>query len=404
MSNAASAFVRLCELLRDEHPPHGVLAIDLHLGEPRFDCSRSWLSSLGAEHGWSSYPPLGGTARLRQAYGAWLGRHFGVAAMLADGRLSTEPTPGSKQAIAALVDLVVRHRRERSGVKPVVVLPNPFYPTFVQAACHAGADIAWYDATGPALAGRVAAAAANAGARLAAIVLCHPASPSGDCLDAASLAALHGTARCHDVPLLVDECYIDVHDGTPPGGMLQAMREASHEADGLVVFHTLSKRSCAGGLRCGQVSGDPAWIARYAEFNRGCGVSPSWPICEAAAALWEDESHVLGLRHQVQRNWDIADDLLGGLPGYRRAVAGFFLWLPVEDDLRAARLLWSQCGLRVMPGTFLGMEDAAGRNPGARHVRVALVHPPALMHEALMRLRDFCESLERNGSLLVPAA
>jgi aspartate/methionine/tyrosine aminotransferase len=92
--------------------------------------------------------------------------------------------------------------------------------------------------------------------------------------------------------------------------MLQVLRENRDSSDGLVLLHTLSKRSCAGGLRCGQIAGDPAWVARYAEFNRGCGVSTSWPACEAAAALWADESHVEILRDQVQCNWDIADELL----------------------------------------------------------------------------------------------
>lgn len=404
MNNPTSAFVRLADLLRDAPPPRGVQVLDLHLGEPRFECARPWLASLGGDPGWQSYPPLGGTPRLRQAYDAWLDRHFGVGPMIAEGRMATEPTPGTKQAVATLIDLAVRRQRERSGRSPVVVLPNPFYPTYVQAARHAAADISWYEAMASDLPARVAAAAASAEGGLSAIVLCHPASPRGDCLDAGALTAILHTARAYDVPLLVDECYVDIHDGTPPAGMLKVLRERRFSADGLVVLHTLSKRSCAGGLRCGQLAGDPAWVARYAEFNRGCGVSPSWPACEAAAALWTDESHVESLREQVQCNWDVADELLSGLPGYRRSATGFFLWLPVADDRRAARELWSGHGVRTMPGTFLGAADAAGRNPGSGYLRAALVHPPDVMREALTRLRGSCESEARNGAVLTPTA
>ncbi len=89
----------------------------------------------------------------------------------------------------------------------------------------------------------------------------------------------------------------------------------------------------------------------------------------------------------LQCNWDLADEYLAAVPDYRRADAGFFLWLAVGDGEGIARRLWSEQGLRVMPGRYLCHEDAEGSNPGKAFVRIALVHQEPVMRQALLRLR-----------------
>ena len=116
----------------------------------------------------------------------------------------------------------------------------------------------------------------------------------------------------------------------------------------------------------------------------------SLPACEVAANLWSDEDHVARHRAAVRHNWKLADRHLGDLPGYRRPPAGFFLWLPVEDDERCALALWQKASLRAMPGRYLAHTDPDGRNPGMRHLRIALIHEPAKMETALRRL---CQTL-----------
>ena len=39
-----------------------------------------------------------------------------------------------------------------------------------------------------------------------------------------------------------------------------------------------------------------------------------------------------------------------------------------------------------MPGSYLGLDDAQGFNPGAGYLRVALVHDDATVAEALTRM------------------
>ncbi len=56
------------------------------------------------------------------------------------------------------------------------------------------------------------------------------------------------------------------------------------------------------------------------------------------------------------------------------------------DGEAAAKRLWAEAGLRVLPGAYMARPDAAGVNPGQPYIRVALVHEPAVVEEAMTRL------------------
>ena len=60
------------------------------------------------------------------------------------------------------------------------------------------------------------------------------------------------------------------------------------------------------------------------------------------------------------------------LPVYRPA-GSFYLWprTPMDDE-KFAQMLYARSHVRVLPGNYLGRDDA-GSNPGAGHVRIALV-------------------------------
>jgi N-succinyldiaminopimelate aminotransferase len=72
--------------------------------------------------------------------------------------------------------------------------------------------------------------------------------------------------------------------------------------------------------------------------------------------------------------------------GYYRPDGGFFLWLDVGDGEAAARRLWAEAAIKVLPGAYLGRKDGAGDNPGQSAIRVALVHDLATTEAALADL------------------
>jgi N-succinyldiaminopimelate aminotransferase len=383
MSGPTGAFARLRQLVRDLPAPPGLEPIQLQLGEARLGTPPPELAQLGAAEGWTRYPQLGGSAELRAAYSGWLDRRFGAGPALASGRVAIEPTPGSKQALAVAIALAVA--RVRGGGEPAVVMPTPFYPAYRVGAAAAGARAVHYRLTGEGDAAAVAAAVPAAGGPVAAVVVCNPGSPRGEILPPETLRQVGRIAAAAGAVLVVDECYTDSYTARRPPGYLSVADQAVPGP--FLVLHSLSKRSAAPGLRSGFLAGDPASVAGYADYNRECGVSSPQPVCAAAAALWSDDGHVARLRAALGRNWDLADELLAGLPGYRRADAGFFLWLPVPDDEVWARRLWRDHGLLAMPGRYLSAPDQDGVDPGIGHLRIALVHDPDRMREALTRLR-----------------
>ncbi|MEV4018542.1 aminotransferase class I/II-fold pyridoxal phosphate-dependent enzyme [Nonomuraea angiospora] len=379
-TSTPSAFDRLRALLAGISAPAGVTPIPLHLGEARLVTPPVDGRLLGDVTGWTRYPPLGGTPELRAAYTGWLERRFGahLGAAVREGSLAIEPSPGTKQAVAAAIALAVS-----AGVRspaPAVVLPNPFYPTYHAAVRAAGGRAIFY--------GHASEVAAAVAARrdVAAVVVCSPGNPRGETHAPDRVRAISAATRAAGALLIVDECYIDLVHGASAGGGFLASGLAG-EAGRFLVLHSLSKRSGMPGLRSGFVIGDPASVTAYANHNRTCGVSLAAPVCAVAARLWADDAHVARLRSAVSANWDVADELLGDLAGYRRAEAGFFLWFPVRDDEEAARLLWRAEAVTAMPGRYLGAATDGGTNPGAGHLRIALVHAPDRTREALTRVR-----------------
>jgi aspartate/methionine/tyrosine aminotransferase len=395
MYPARSAFDRLRGLLDGIAPPAGLPPIELQLGESRLQSGVIDPAVLADPAGWARYPQLGGTPELRAAYGQWLARRFGVQPGLSAGRIAIEPTPGSKQALAVVIALAVMSARGHGD--PAVILPNPFYPTYWAATEAVGARPVFYPTSDDMDATAIRAAVHTAGGRAAAIIVCNPGNPRGEIMPADALAELAKIAVAAGALLIVDECYTDLTFGlTAPGYLTVAEDTAAKDtgqAGPFVVLHSLSKRSGAPGLRSGFMAGDPSTVAAYARYNRDCGVSVALPVNAAAAALWADDTHVARAQALLSRNWDLADGVLGDVPQYHRAAAGFFLWLPVGDDEAAAWLLWRRHALRVMPGRYLGTETSDSPNPGVGYLRIALVHEENLTLEALTRLRDAAPSI-----------
>ena len=260
-----------------------------------------------------------------------------------------------------------------------VLMPNPFYPTYQHATLLQGGAPVYYDAT--AADPRPALEASLVDGQIAAMLLCHPGAPHGQVYAPEVLAGLQALCVRNGARLLDDECYIDSHAGPPPQGYLS--RDA--QLDNVLVFHSLSKRSAAPGLRSGFVAGDAQLVEEYAWANRQLGVSAAAPICAAAAAAWDDEGRVAQLNKRIAASWALARRHLAGWPGFQPTESGFFLWLPVARDEEFARNAWAKAGLRIMPGSYLAA-TVAGVNPGRGFVRIALVHEPALMDRALARL------------------
>jgi aspartate/methionine/tyrosine aminotransferase len=389
------AFPRLARLLAPLDPPPALAPIDLSIGSPMHPTPKLLTDTL-AEHGhlWNRYPPVIGTAAFREAAAGWLGRRYRLPEGTLDPERHLLAVAGTKEALFLIAQAIMPGglAGDWAGERPAVLMPNPFYNVYQGAAVMAGAEAVMLPATaetgylpnldrlGPALL-----------ARTVAFYLCSPTNPQGAAADLDYLTRALELARRHDFLLIVDECYAELYTREPPAGALQAALRLGGGFEGLMVFHSLSKRSSAAGLRSGFVAGDPALIAGFARLRNYAAAVQPLPVLAAATALWQDEAHVEANRALYRQKFDLAEERLGGRFGFYRPDGGFFLWLTVGDGEDATRRLWTEAAIKVLPGAYLGRPDEQGRNPGDAAIRVALVHDLATTDTALRRIAETLE-------------
>ena len=315
-------------------------------------------------------------------------RRFGLAEGSFDADKQLIPLAGTREGLYQIAQLVISETKP--GAKPpVVLLPNPFYQVYAGAALMAGAEPVFVPATAETgFLPDFAALDEETLNRTALAYLCTPGNPQGAVASLEQLKAAIQLARRHDFVLAVDECYSEIYDRDElrPAGALEACQALGGSYANVVVFHSLSKRSSAPGLRSGFVAGDPEIIAPFSRLRAYAGATLPGPILAASAALWRDEEHVEANRFAYRAKFDVAEEILGNRPGFTRPAGGFFLWLNVGDGEVAAKTLWEQSGIRVLPGAYLARPGADGVNPGQPYIRIALVHDLDTVREAMTRI------------------
>jgi len=376
------AFPRLRALL-DAHAPGGPVT-HMSIGEPKHPFPE-WVGEVLAANvgGFAKYPPNEGTPELQAAIADWIARRYGVTL---DPGTCVAPLNGTREGLYnAAMALGPETKR---GQRPTVLMPNPFYQVYAVAAASIDAEPVFVNATSES--GHLPDYESLPGDILDRATLCYicsPANPQGAAADRAYWSRLIRLAEKHDFRILADECYSEIYRGEAPVGALQVAHEIGADPERVVIFHSLSKRSNLPGLRSGFVAGGPECIARIRQLRAYAGAPLPLPIQRVSERVWADEEHVIENRARYAAKFEMADRIFAGVPGYEPPQAGFFLWLPVEDGEAAALKLWTETGVRVLPGLFLSRDTEAG-NPGRAFIRVALVAPEDETEQGLTRIRD----------------
>jgi aspartate/methionine/tyrosine aminotransferase len=270
----------------------------------------------------------------------------------------------------------------------LVLTPNPFYQVYAVAAISVGATPVFVPATAqtgflpdytslpPEVLNRVAIA-----------YICSPSNPQGAIAGEDYWRTLIALAEQYDFRIFADECYSEIYRRDAPVGAIQIARDMGADPERVVIFHSLSKRSNLPGLRSGFAVSGSECITRMKKLRAYAGAPLPTTLQHVATRAWSDETHVIENRSLYRAKFDVADEVLGSIPGYMSPEAGFFLWLPVVDGERAALKVWTETGIRILPGAYLS-RDVDGDNPGQGYVRVALVAPKEDVEAALIRLRD----------------
>ncbi len=378
------AFPRLRTLL-DPHRPGG-RPLHMSIGEPKHPFP-AFAATEVQKHaaGFNRYPPNEGTPELRQAIARWLERRFDLDHV--DENTRVMPLNGTREGLfnAALA----LSPEQKNGQQPLILLPNPFYQCYMVAARAAGAVPTYLNATqATGFLPDFAALPAETLDRTSIAYVCSPSNPQGAVATRDYYKTLLKLAEKHDFFIFADECYSEIYRDTPPAGILSVAQETGVDPERVLAFHSLSKRSNLPGFRSGFVAAGPKVIRELRQLRGYTGAPLPLPIQMASAKVWADEAHVRENRALYRAKFDLADRILGNVPGYVPPQAGFFLWIPVNDGEAAALELWKTSGVRVLPGAYLSQETGSG-NPGRGYIRVALVAEPDEIERGLRAIGDF---------------
>jgi len=386
-----SPFVRLRELLGDSPP--GQSPISLAVGEPQHPIP-PFVGTVIAAHvnEFGRYPMNRGLEEFTVAVGQWLDRRYKLPRRV-DPSSEVLVLSGTREGLF-LAGIAARNYAAsrtkpsaKTGVRPAVLIPNPFYAAYSIAAIAADCEPVYLPATAENLfLPDLDALDDELLTRAVAFFLASPSNPQGAVADRAYLEKLTALARRFGFLVLSDECYCEIYSDRAPPGMLEA---ADADFANVVVFHSLSKRSSLPGLRVGFAAGDRKFLASYLELRNVAAPQVPTPLQHVAIAAYGDEKHVEDNRRLYREKFDLADQIIGDRYNYRRPAGGFFLWLDVSaygGSEAVTQRLWREAGLRVVPGRYLAHEQADGSNPGADYIRVAMVQDKTITAEALHRL------------------
>ncbi|MDF9391573.1 MULTISPECIES: succinyldiaminopimelate transaminase [Methylococcus] len=386
-------FEKLAVLKRGRVPPADKPHIAMSIGEPQHPTPHFIAEALLQHlHGLSSYPTTKGGPELRHSVARWLERRFALGEGAIDPERQVLPVNGTREALFAFAQAVVDPAEQ-----PLVLMPNPFYQIYEGAAILAGAEPFFLNTTAESgFLPDFDAVPEAVWSRCRLVYVCSPGNPTGAVMGVDQQRQLLELAERYDFIVASDECYSELYadEADPPPGLLQtAAGMGNGEFRRCVVFHSLSKRSNAPGLRSGFVAGDADVLGRFLLYRTYHGCAMPLPVQKASATAWADEAHVRENRELYRRKFDAVATVLRDILDLAVPSAGFYLWLrtPIDDTAFAAGLFEAQ-NVTVLPGRFLS-RPSGGVDPGAGHVRIALVAPLEECVEAAHRIKQFIQTL-----------
>ena len=382
-------FQKIAELYSDVTPVD-VPMVSLAIGEPKHKTPVIILDALRDNlAGFSNYPLTAGTLALRTSIANWLSRRFNLDDGVLNPASNVLPVNGTREALFAFAQAVVDDKKPNAKV----VMPNPFYQIYEGAAFLAGAEPVFLACTAENnFVPDFDQVSADTWNDCQLLYLCSPGNPTGAVISEAQITKLIALAEKHDFIIASDECYSEIYfdETQPPVGLLEVAAKAGNtEFKRCVVFHSLSKRSNAPGLRSGFVAGDAEILKQFLLFRTYHGCAMSEPIQMASIAAWEDEQHVIENRVQYRQKFDAVLEILKPIMNVDKPEAGFYLWPDIDmNDEIFTRDIYAQQNLKVVPGSYLA-RSIDGVNPGAQRIRMALVATVNECIEAANRIAAF---------------
>jgi LL-diaminopimelate aminotransferase len=361
----------------------GIKPIDFGVGdptEPTPEVVRAAIKQGVDRRASSGYPHYDGSPEYRGAIAAWMKRRFGVTL---DPAKEICASIGSKEAVFNF---------PKAFVDPgdVVIAPNPGYPPYARGTLFAGGCVHYVNLTRESkFLPDLDSIPRDVISKAKIIWVNYPNNPTGAVAGPEFFKAVVEFGRRHGIIVASDEAYSENYYGSPPHSALE------YGSEGVVAFHSLSKRSCMTGYRVGWLAGDEDVVSAFKKLKTNIDSGTPTFIQDAAIAALSDEGHTSKLRDLYKKKRDIICDAFesAGLPECRPS-ATLYIWQRVPDGETSVsftkRLLDPKIAIVATPGPMIGEDTPAG-NPGEGYIRLALVPTLDECSLAAERIKKFMQ-------------
>lgn len=349
--------------------------IDLSIGEPQFDTPLPIQKALqDSTHLLKKYPSSKGEDSLKQAQLNFIAKRFGIHLK------QVIPTLGTREVLFNFPHFFLSNISN-----PYIAYPNPFYQVYEGGAIGANAQsilmkLEKNNNFKPHLTIKELQ-------KVNLVILNSPNNPTGSILNIEELTSWVKMALEYDFVILSDECYSEIYEKDPPPSILEASIKAGNKNfKNILALNSISKRSCAPGLRSGFLVGDDEILKAYSLYRSYIGCAIPIPLQEASKIGWSLPSEETRLLYA--QNLKIARETFPLTP---ISPYSFYVWLEVGDELHFTQMLYRDYGIKVLPGSFLGREGA-----GSGFVRIALVYAPSIIKDALAKIKHAYEKFTKD--------
>jgi aspartate aminotransferase len=369
----------------------GVDIVNFTIGEPDFDTPDNVKQAAhrAIQSGFTKYQPAAGVAELRGAIAEKLASDNGLDYRPEQVLISN----GAKQVLFTLMLCLVQNGDQ-------VLIPAPYWVSYVHQARFCGAEPVIIDATGADNLKPTPDLLENALTdRAKLLVLNSPCNPTGTVLAADELRPLVELALERDLWIISDEIYEKlIYDGLEhhsPASFGSKAREK------VITVNGLSKTYAMTGWRIGYAAG-PAEVIQAAGRLQSHMTSGADSIVQKAAieALTGPQGSVAEMREAFDRRRHLLVDGLNDIPGVsclmpRGAFYAFPDWRGllgrsfggsvVGNSVELCEALLDQVQVAAVPGSAFGAEG---------FVRFHYAKSEELIEKALERLRAFVEGAD----------
>ena len=309
--------------IKSELKDKGIKIYDFGTGDPKEPTDKKIRQALiNAVPEVSQYPSVAGKKELREEISRWFKKRFNVEL---DMEKEIIPSAGSKEAIFHFPLVFIDSEEE----KKKVIFGTPAYPVYERGTLFANGipfPVQLKEEDNFLL--RLDKLEKSILEETKIVWINYPHNPTGAIATKSYFEEVYGVCKEHNIILCSDECYTEIYFDEPPPSALQVGKE------GVVVFHSLSKRSGMTGYRSGFVAGDEKIITEYRKYRASFGVASPDFIQEAAKVAWSDENHVEERRKIFNEKRKIFIEFFNkiGLE-YLYPEATFYIWIKTPDKL-----------------------------------------------------------------------